>query len=561
MQALRNTITTIFTPQIRLITLATLFIMLTGNITLFGKLLQAYPPNLQHLPMLASLFAFFSLGTLLFFLIISHGRATRWILAIFLVISATTAYYMDSFGAIIDADMLQNMAETDTQEALGLMNGSMLLRVMLLGALPAWWVVRQKPVTTDWLQELRARGLLIGLVVLALVVVVLPLWSSYIFYISQHKFTRTYANPLYPIYSTLKFFKHPLEARAYGQLQMQPTAQDAVFLDNHSKHELIIMVVGETARFDRFSLNGYSKETNPLLAKEQVVSFKNVHSCGTSTSVSVPCMFSVLSRKAFNHDKALHMENALDVLTDNGVAVLWRDNNSDSKGVALRIQYENFKTPTLNQMCDTECRDVGMLNGLDQYIENHQNQDIMIVLHQMGNHGPRYSKRYPKAFERFKPVCEKGELNECTQEEVDNAYDNAILYTDYFLAQTIQFLKQYDEQYETAMLYVSDHGESLGENGVYLHAAPYEIAPKEQTHVPSVLWLGQHFDYKLAQIQPYENHPLSHDDVFCTILTAFELKSHTCDAKAGWLIENLDIQATLKTSPNINRSNGNYLAR
>ena len=546
MQAVSKTTSTIFTPQNRLIAYVSLFIMLTGNIALFSKTLQAYPPSWQHLPMLASLFIAFTLGTLLFFLAICYGRATRWVLALFLVVTALAAYYMDSFGAIIDADMLQNLAQTDTQEALGLMNGTMLLRLLFFGLLPAWLVVRYAPSSTDWLHELKARGLLIGMIVLILAAVVAPLWSSYYFYISQHKFARAYANPLYPVYSAQKFYKREMKARAYAQMEIKPTAKDAVSLSSQHKRELIIMVVGETARFDRFSLNGYHKETNPLLKQEQVVSFKNVSSCGTSTAHSVPCMFSLLGRKEFEIGKALQMENALDVLADKGVAVLWRDNNSDSKGVALRIQYENFKSTTHNAVCDTECRDVGMLGGLDQYIKAHKDQDIMIVLHQLGNHGPWYSKRYPKEFERFKPVCKKGELNECTQEEIDNAYDNAILYTDYFLAQTIKFLKQYDGQYETAMLYVADHGESLGENGVYLHAAPYEIAPKEQTHVPAILWLGQHFDYHLDQVKPYENYALSHDDVFCTILTAFELKSQTCNAKVDWLMQNLDIQAAAK---------------
>lgn len=550
MQFFKKAFVAIFTPQNRLISLVTLFILVTGNTTLFSKLLATYPPSLQHLPMLISLFMFFSLATLLFFLVICHGRATRWLLAIFLVISALAAYYMDSFGVIIDADMLQNIAETDTHEALGLINTGMVLRVLLFGVLPAWWVLRSAPKLGNWMHELKARGLYIGLIAAVFATVTLPLGEQYYIYISQHKFTRTFSNPLYPVYSAQKFYGRTMKARAYAKMKIQGTAKDATFADAHhnDRHELIIMVVGETARFDRFSLNGYKKETNPMLAKEDVVSFQNVSSCGTSTSVSVPCMFSVLGRTEYDAGKAMQMENALDVLQDKGVSVLWRDNNSDSKGVALRVPYENFKSTTNNKVCDSECRDVGMLGGLDTYIKNHNNQDIMIVLHQLGNHGPWYSKRYPKEFERFTPTCKKGELNECTQEEIDNAYDNAILYTDYFLAQVIKFLKQYDSQYETAMLYVADHGESLGEHGVYLHAAPYEIAPKEQTHVPVILWLGAHFDYNLDQVKPYANYPLSHDDVFCTILTAFELKSHTCDAKAGWLMQNLDIQASLKTS-------------
>ena len=320
-------------------------------------------------------------------------------------------------------------------------------------------------------------------------------------------------------------------------------AQDAVNIDTYKHHELIILVVGETARADRFSLNGYKKLTNPLLAKENVVSFSNVSSCGTSTGVSVPCMFSVLDRQQYDKEKALHTENALEVLFENKVQILWRDNNSDSKGIATRLKYENFKTPTLNPVCDAECRDIGMLSGLDQYIAARKDQDILIVLHQMGNHGPEYYRRYPPEFAKFKPMCMTGELQNCSQEEINNSYDNAILYTDYFLSEVIQLLKKYDRSHETAMLYVSDHGESLGENGFYLHAAPYAFAPKEQTHVPAILWLGKHFDYNINQAKPFKDYPLSHDDVFCSLLVAFELQTKTCESKYNMLMQNNDISA------------------
>ncbi|HEY0561837.1 MAG TPA: sulfatase-like hydrolase/transferase, partial [Methylophilus sp.] len=250
----------------------------------------------------------------------------------------------------------------------------------------------------------------------------------------------------------------------------------------------------------------------------------------------------------YDKEKALHMENALDVLARNGVEVLWRDNNSDSKGVATRVKYEDFKSPVFNPVCQGECRDIGMLSGLEQYIAARQDKDILIVLHQMGNHGPEYYRRYPKAFARFQPMCMTGELRDCTQQEIDNAYDNAILYTDYFLSQVIDFLKKYDNHYETAMLYVSDHGESLGEHGFYLHAAPYAIAPKQQTHVPAIVWMGQHFDYTLDQLKPYQNAALSHDDLFCSLLTAYELSASTCAAKKGMLMQNLDIQASIASS-------------
>lgn len=362
-------------------------------------------------------------------------------------------------------------------------------------------------------------------------IVVIPFTADYTSFIREHKIVRFYSNPTYSVYSAIKYAiqQSSISVRTQPLIKM---AEDAKNLDPAtSKKELMIMVVGETARADRFSLNGYKRLTNPELSKHPIVSFTNVTSCGTSTGVSVPCMFSSLGRANYDKEKALDQENALDVLARHGVEVLWRDNNSDSKGVATRIKYEDFKTPTLNPICKGECRDMGMLSGLDEYIAKNKDKDMMIVLHQMGNHGPEYYRRYPKEFERFKPACQTGELRDCTQEEVDNAYDNAILYTDYFLSEVINFLKKYDEKYEVAMLYVSDHGESLGEHGFYLHAAPYMIAPREQTHVPVIAWTGKYFDYNLSDIKPYKDTAISHDDLFCTLLIAYELESNMCASK------------------------------
>jgi len=506
--------------------------------------------HLSDLPALCAPCALFSVPlyifttlTALFFLSICNGRATRWLLALFLIVSSQTAYYMDTFGVVIDSVMIDNMLQTSAAEFSGLLSLSLVVRTLFLGLLPAYFVWRYCPTVINARAEYQAKFKLIGFLLLLLLAVVIPFTAGYTSFIREHKITRFYANPSYASYASFKYLSQQLDVKKSGALRN--IAQDAVALGVTSKPELIILVVGETARADRFSLNGYHKLTNPMLAKEKIVSFSNVTSCGTSTSVSVPCMFSALGRKDYDKARALSQENALDVLADNGVEILWRDNNSDSKGVATRLNYQDFKSPTMNTVCEGECRDIGMLHGLDKFIASKKGKEILIVLHQMGNHGPEYYRRYPKEFARFKPMCMTGELQECTQAEIDNSYDNAILYTDYFLANVIGFLKKYDATYATAMLYVADHGESLGEHGFYLHAAPYLMAPKEQTHIPAIMWMGRNFDYKLSQLMPYKDYPLSHDDLFCSLLIGFELDSQTCVAKKKILLENLDIKAQM----------------
>lgn len=519
--------------------MVSVFLMLFANHALFSHILQIYPLSAREWPFLISVTLFFTALTTLFLLWVTYGRATRWVLALILILASQAAYYMDTYGVIVDTVMLDNILQTNPQEFAGLLTFKLLIYTVFLGVVPAWLVLKYSPSIkmnkAVLLGKLKLSGLLLLLVVLA----VAPFTAHYASFIREHKVARMYANPTFFSYSVIKYLV--LATQSSEVKTLTQVAQDAVEMDADKHHELIIMVVGETARADRFSLNGYHRLTNPHLQKEDVVSLRNVTSCGTSTGVSVPCMFSVLGRKEFDKEKAKHMENALDVLSDNGVEILWRDNNSDSKDVATRMRYEDFKTPTFNTVCDSECRDVGMLKGLDQFIASKKGKDILIVLHQMGNHGPEYYRRYPKAFEQFTPTCKSGELSTCTQQEIDNAYDNAILYTDYFLSEVIRFLKQYDSTYETAMLYVSDHGESLGEHGIYLHAAPYMIAPKEQTHIPAIVWMGKRFDYSLDQLRPLQDYPFSHDDVFCSLLVSYELDSETCAAKRQVLMANKDL--------------------
>ena len=352
-----------------------------------------YPLNLHHIPFLISISLFFSILCALFFLLISHGKAARWVLALFVFIASQAAYYMDKFGVIVDTVMIDNILQTNPQEFAGLLTPSLVLRTIFLGLIPAYLVIKFLPTVSSMRAELVARLKLACVLVLAIVLLILPFTSSYFTFWREHKITRFYANPTYATYSAIKFATQQLSMAK--QVPLKKIAEDAKMVGPDARPELVMMVVGETARADRFSLNGYHRETNPLLAKQDVLSLTNVTSCGTSTSVSVPCMFSALGRKDYDKEKALNQQNALDVLAAHGVEVLWRDNNSDSKGVALRVPYEDFKSPNHNPVCEGECRDIGMLSGLEQYIADRKGKDILIVLHQMGNHGPEYYRTLP----------------------------------------------------------------------------------------------------------------------------------------------------------------------
>lgn len=266
---------------------------------------------------------------------------------------------MEQYGVVIDAQMIENLLKTDAAEAWGLFTPSLLLRTLLLGLLPAWFVLRTDIRSRGLWPETKRRLLLIGGTLVAAALVVAPFTSAYASFIREHKDIRRYVSPLSYTYAVARYATDRLHPAT--PVAREALATDVHELGSHHKNELIVLVVGETARADRFALNGYQLDTNPLLAREDVVSFTNVRSCGTSTAVSVPCMFSALGRAHFSAEEAEHWDNALDVLTRSGVKVIWRDNNSDSKGVADRIESENFRPAPRNKVCDPGCRDIGML--------------------------------------------------------------------------------------------------------------------------------------------------------------------------------------------------------
>lgn len=512
--------------QTKLIIATAFYLVVSANITFFGKVLDAYPITGDNLGFLFTL-PIVLWGVLVILLsLLCHRGTCRPVLSLFIVIGVVTAYFTDQFGTIVDITMIQNALQTNPAEAADLISTHLMVRFVLLGLLPILILWRVPLVFMGARRELYSRLRLIGVTLLILVGCILPISSNYASFAREHKPLRYQINPTYPIYSAIKYWRLSLRDQHHT---LTSVGTDAVIPKGDPHHELIILVVGETARADHFSLNGYARKTNPLLEQEShLYSYTDIDACGTSTAISVPCIFSDLGHDNFDTHEASGRENVLDILQRAGVSVLWRDNNSNSKDVALRVPYEDYKSAPTNTICDTECRDVGMLVGLQEYIDSHPG-DIMIVLHQMGNHGPTYYKRYPSDFERFKPTCQSAELAECSEEEIINAYDNAILYTDYFLSKVIALLKQNTPAYETLMLYVSDHGESLGEHGVFLHGMPYAIAPDAQTHVPILLWLGESDDVDMAKVKSSIHTSNSHDAVFHTLLNAFEVQSDALD--------------------------------
>jgi lipid A ethanolaminephosphotransferase len=244
-------------------------------------------------------------------------------------------------------------------------------------------------------------------------------------------------------------------------------------------------------------------------------------------------MFSDLTRRGYSHRAGLANENLLDVLGHAGIKTEWWDNNTGSKGVAERTKYISFSEANDPRYCKAkECFDEGMVAQLDSWLSAVK-QDSVLVLHQLGSHGPAYYLRHPAAFQRFTPECTTSELGDCSREEIVNGYDNTILYTDYILGRVINILKAHQDGLEPAMIYMSDHGESLGEHGLYLHGAPYIVAPSQQTHIPFVLWQGYEMkaDIDTSCLSTRASEPASHDNLFHTVLGMMSVQSSVYQPK------------------------------
>jgi lipid A ethanolaminephosphotransferase len=513
------------TTQTKLLIGISIFFTLFFNISFFEKSFVVYPITGSSILFLLSLSLVLTSFINILLNLVRSKHTTKPILISLLFLSTLAAYVMDSYGTVLDDTMFLNIFNTDAHEALDLLSFRLLIYLILLWIIPSFIIFKTKLTNFSFREEVFSRLKSIAASIILIVVLLFSFGKNYASFLREQKTLRYYTNPTYYVYSVGKYISHFF---INTQTHIDSLGLNAVVDRNGQKRQLIVFVVGETARRDHFSLNGYKKETNPYLKKENVISFTNMTSCGTSTAISVPCIFSNFGRSKFNNEKAATTENLLDILSHTKkVNVLWRDNNSNSKGVALRVPYEDYKQAPLNTICDPECRDVGMLVGLQDYINAKSEGNIFIVLHQMGNHGPAYYKRYPAAFEKFKPVCQTNELEKCSNEEINNAYDNATLYTDFFLSKVIDLLKENSKDFGTSMFYVSDHGESLGEKGLYLHSLPYFMAPEEQKNIAAVLWFGGDMakDTNYDLLKKKAIGPYSHDNIFHSFLGLMKIKT------------------------------------
>ena len=450
---------------------------------------------------------------------------SRVIITLFVVVSASAQYFIMNYAIVPDRSMLTNILDTTPAESLALLTPRMavvLFLTIIPAVLVAWWV-RFTPEKTVWRSIARRIGLLAINIACILLVALLSYKDYASLFRNNHELVKD-INPSDSIMATISWYKH----HRLANLPLIRIGEDArqTPVIKQGKPLLTIMVLGETSRAEDFSLSGYSRDTNPLLSKDNVIYYPHTSSCGTSTAVSVPCMFSDMPRKLYDDERAAHQEGALDILHHAGIQVLWNDNDGGCKGACDRLPHQDITALNLPGQCtDGECYDDVLFHHIEDYISHLQGSGI-IVLHTIGSHGPTYYHRYPAAFRKFVPTCDTNEIQTCSREQLVNTYDNTILYVDYIVDKSIQILKQHQSNFTTSLVYLSDHGESLGENGAWLHGLPYAIAPSQQTHVPMLLWLSPEYQQRfhinqqcLQQKAGQENY--SQDNLFSSLLGLF----------------------------------------
>lgn len=506
------------------IILFALYIALPLNIDFYRQAFTLLPVDGLHnaLVFLSMPVVAFSVMAILLTLA-SIIRLEKVLASIFILLSASAQYFMMNFGVIIDRSMVTNIFDTTPAESYALLSGQM-IAVLAVSALLfialAWWI-KIKPAASRWRGAIMRAGSLVISVALILLVAAL-FYKDYASLFRNNKELVKSLNPSNSIVAVNSWYFHH-EMDNLPLVKIGEDATQKAVMKNGPRKNLTILVLGETSRAADFSLGGYDRQTNPLLAKDNVVYFPKTASCGTATAVSVPCMFSNMPRDAYNESLAHHQEGLLDIIQRAGIQVLWNDNDGGCKGACDRVPHQDMTALNLPGQCiNGECYDEVLFHDLEKTIDTMQG-DGVIVLHTIGSHGPTYYNRYPPAFRRYTPTCDTSEIQSCSQEQLKNSYDNTILYVDYIVDKAIKLLQSNQDKFTTSLVYLSDHGESLGENGVYLHGLPYSIAPETQKHVPMLLWLSNDYqqrygvNYDCLQKHATQNS-YSQDNLFSTML-------------------------------------------
>jgi lipid A ethanolaminephosphotransferase len=464
--------------------------------------------------------------------LVAHRWTFKPVLLLTVVVTALAAHYIDHYNVYLDPSMLRNVLRTDPREAGELIGPALALSLALLALPPALLVWRAKPLQRPWARGLAVRGGSLLLALAALLGSLLAVFQPFASLMRNERELRYLITPANVVWSLAAVARAEASTAAAPKrpigldARLGPTWTAAA---RQGRPAVVVLVVGETARAANWGLSGYARDTTPELTKLPVINFAQVGACGTNTETSLPCMFAPVGRRDYDESRIRGQESLLHLLNRAGVGVRWIDNQSGCKGVCDGLDATSVQALNPPGLCsDGRCLDEGLLHGLEDSLLAARGPQLL-VLHQLGNHGPSYFRRVPPAFEHFQPACRKDDLRRCSVQEIVNAYDNALRYTDHVLAQLVRRLQALQGRVDSAVVYVSDHGESLGEKNLFLHGIPYAIAPDVQTRVPMVMWFSAGFAQGLgldtACLARRAAQPAMHDHLFHTLGALLDVRA------------------------------------
>ena len=526
----------------RLAILASLFFSLACNHLFFSAALTnrdwAHPGTWIFAG--AIFIAITALQSAALFILLNRWNA-KLVLSVLFLVTAAATYYMNTYTVFFNTEMVRNILRTDVKEASELFSLNFCIHMFVYALLPILLVSQLRLKTMPLRRSMLVRlAYVVGAIVIAAGSIML-VFQDFSSLMRNQKEVRFLITPSNYLFSLTRVVVADTTQANTPKIPISGDAKLGAGWAQRTKPMLFVLVVGETTRAANWGLNGYARQTTPELSKLNVMNFSNATSCGTNTEVSVPCMFSTYGRRNYDEKEIRGHESLLHIIDHAGLKTVWRDNQAGCKGVCDGLEEQRLDNSKNAALCDGErCLDEILLDNMDGEIHKAKNGNLFVVLHQLGNHGPAYFRRYPAEMHTYAPTCDTADLSKCSKEEIVNAYDNGVLYTDRFLAKTINYLKT-QTTYDTAMLYLSDHGESLGERGIFLHGLPYSIAPKEQTQIPMVMWLSQGFANSFGLntdcIGKRSGNAVSHDNLFHSILGMLQIESKyydkTLDLSAG----------------------------
>lgn len=521
--------------------LMALYFTLVVNLPVYKELLSIFTKlDTVKIGFAISIPLFFLAALNLIFNLLSWPWLSKPLFVLLLIVSSMVSYAGYNYGTLFDYSMIANIFETDTSEASSYFSTYSLVWTLLMGIIPAIWVLRVKLTMRGSFIRMTLHKLAMILAsVLAIGVIAALYYQDYASVGRNNSYLKKMIIPTQYVYSATQYIRDTYftTPQPYQQLGLDAKQSDQALAQAQTKPTLLVFVMGETARSQNYQLNGYERATNPYTSQFDVISFQDVSSCGTATAVSVPCLFSNLTRANFERSVADNQDNVLDILNRADVSLLWKENDGGDKGVARNIPSITVDRSRKDAMCNgSTCFDMALLENFDQEIASMQG-NRMIALHLIGSHGPTYFQRYPKEHAVFIPDCPRADIENCSVEQITNSYDNTIRYTDYVIAQTIEKLQRLEEQFNTALIYVSDHGESLGENGLFLHGMPYGLAPEYQTKVPLILWMSSGFkkaknvNESCLKSEVQQTDTYSHDYIFHSLLGIMDVQTELYNSR------------------------------